>query len=237
MTENDITGKYLDGEILLIDKPYAWTSFDAVKKVKSLLGKYLDLRKIKVGHAGTLDPLATGLVILCTGKATKKIQEIQDQPKEYLATVELGKTTPSYDLETEINNTFSYEHVTREAVLTVLESFTGSTEQTPPIFSAKKIDGKRAYDLARKGTMKNLKPVEVTIHEIKLVNLNLPKIDIKVTCSKGTYIRSLAHDIGKTLDSGAFLAALKRTAIGDHKLEKAVSPEEFENYLKIITTN
>ena len=235
---NDLN-EFKEGLVIPINKPYDWTSFDAVRKIKNLILNSFKiqtgekLKKLKVGHAGTLDPLAEGLILLCTGKATKKIQELQDAPKEYIATIELGKTTPSFDLETYYDQEYPIEHITEKFVKDTLLSFIGEQEQVPPIYSAKNIDGKRAYDFARKGLDLDLKPSIISIFEIELTKFDLPLIEIRVVCSKGTYIRSLAHDIGKALNSGGHLIKLIRSRIGTYKLENAVTINEFE---KILTT-
>lgn len=215
------------GEILLFDKDLKWTSFDLVNKVRYELCRKLGIKKLKVGHAGTLDPLATGLMILCTGKATKKIEEIQYQEKEYLATIKLGATTPSFDLETEEDSSADYSHVTPEMLNEVLKTFIGEIEQVPPIFSAVKVKGKRAFDYARSGKELELPPKKIVIKEIKTEQFDLPYINLRVTCGKGTYIRSLARDIGKELNCGAYLTALERTRIGDFGLNDAFSVNYF----------
>ena len=197
--------------MLYFDKPLRWTSFALVNKIRYHISRKLGVKKIKVGHAGTLDPLATGVMIICTGKATKRIEELQYQTKEYIATLQLGATTPSFDLEKEIDATYPTEHITREMVEETLKKFTGTIEQIPPAFSACKVDGKRAYDLARKGDNVELKPKTLVIDEIELLECNLPVIKIRVVCSKGTYIRALARDIGEALQSGAHLTGLIRT--------------------------
>jgi tRNA pseudouridine55 synthase len=207
------------GEILLIDKPYGWTSFQAVKKVKWLL------KAKKVGHAGTLDPLATGLLILCTEKKTKEIESIQAQEKEYTGTITVGATTPSYDMETEPNEHFPFEHITQELIDNTLPQFIGDITQIPPLFSAIKVDGKRAYTLARQGSDHELKSRVIHIREFEITRLELPEIDFRVSCSKGTYIRSLAFDFGKALGSGAYLSALRRTKIGIYSVLDAVEPQ------------
>ena len=191
----------------------------------------MGVKKIKVGHAGTLDPLATGVMIICTGKATKRIEEFQYHTKEYIATLQLGATTPSFDLEKEIDATYPTEHITREMVEEVLKKFIGTIEQVPPVFSACKVDGKRAYDLARKGNEVELKAKTLVIDDIELLECNLPEIKIRVVCSKGTYIRALARDIGQALDSGAHLTGLIRTRVGDVKLEDCMKIEDFEQWL------
>ncbi len=226
------------GEILYIDKPYKWTSFAIVNKLRYHICRKVGVKKMKVGHAGTLDPLATGVMIICTGKATKRIEEFQYQTKEYIATLRLGATTPSFDLETEIDATYPYEHITCEQVENVLQKFVGTIEQVPPAFSACKVDGKRAYDLARKGKEVELKAKTLAIDEIELLSCELPEIVIRVVCSKGTYIRALARDIGEALDSGAHLTALQRTRVGDIRLADCMQVEEFESWLEtqVITT-
>ncbi|MBR6640223.1 MAG: tRNA pseudouridine(55) synthase TruB [Muribaculaceae bacterium] len=216
----------IEGEILYIDKPLHWSSFDAVKRVRGMLVRRLKLKKIKVGHAGTLDPLATGVMIVCTGKATKRIDELQAHVKEYIATIALGATTPSFDLETEIDATFPTEHITRELVDEVLSQFIGEIQQVPPAFSACKVDGKRAYKMARKGHEVELKPKLLVIDEIELLEYSPESITIRVVCSKGTYIRALARDIGKALNSGGHLSALRRTRVGDVSINQCLSVDD-----------
>lgn len=216
---------------MAFDKPYRWTSFDVVGKVRWLICRRLKVKKLKVGHAGTLDPLATGVLIVCTGRATKRIEELQSGTKEYYATIRLGATTPSYDLEKPIDATYPTEHITREMVEKVLERFKGKIEQVPPTFSACKVDGKRAYEMARKGDEVELKPKTLVIDEIELKDCNLPDITIRVVCSKGTYIRALARDIGEGLQSGGHLTALRRTRVGDYKVEDCLNPEKFTEWL------
>ena len=223
---------FQEGVILAFDKPYRWTSFDVVGKVRWLICRHLGVKKLKVGHAGTLDPLATGVLIVCTGKATKRIEELQSGTKEYYATIRLGATTPSYDLEKPIDATYPTEHITREMVEQVLERFKGKIEQVPPTFSACKVDGKRAYKMARKGDEVELKPKTLVIDEIELTECNLPDITIRVVCSKGTYIRALARDIGQALDSGGHLIALRRTRVGDFKVQDCLNPEKFQEWLQ-----
>jgi tRNA pseudouridine55 synthase len=225
---------YKEGRILLFDKPLNWTSFNVVSKVRILLKNYLKIKKIKVGHAGTLDPLATGLLIICTGKATKKIYQFQEMKKEYIATIVLGKTTPSFDLETEVDKVFNLSGITEKMVKEVLDQFIGEIEQIPPLFSAKNINGKRAYDLARKGETRELEPNLVTIDKIELLEYNLPEIKIKVLCGKGTYIRSLARDIGLKLQNGAYLSKLIRTKIGEYEADNALDVKIFEDSLKML---
>lgn len=223
----------LEGQILLIDKPLNWSSFQAVNKLKYILKRKYELpKKFKIGHAGTLDPLATGLLIVCTGKFTKKITEIQGQAKEYTGTFTVGATTPSYDLETEINETFPTEHITEALIWETTKQFVGEIDQKPPVFSAIKKDGIRLYEHARAGEEVEILSRKITIHEFEITRIALPEIDFRVKCSKGTYIRSLAFDFGKALQSGGYLSALRRTKIGDYSVENGISPEKFE---KIIT--
>ena len=222
---------YKEGEVLYFDKPYRWTSFALVNKIRYHVSRKLGVKKIKVGHAGTLDPLATGVMIVCTGKATKRIEEFQYHTKEYVATLQLGATTPSYDLEKEIDATYPTGHITRELVEETLQRFVGAIEQVPPAFSACKVDGKRAYELARKGDEVQLKPKTLVIDEIELLECALPEIKIRVVCSKGTYIRALARDIGEALHSGAHLTALCRTRVGEVTLENCMKVEDFESWL------
>ena len=206
---------FLAGEILYVDKPYGWTSFDAVKRIRGALLRRLGIKKLNVGHAGTLDPLASGVMIVTTGRATKQIEQLQAGVKEYIAEIALGATTPSFDLETEVDATYPTAHITRQLVEEALLRFHGTIEQVPPAFSAVKIDGRRAYDMARKGREVNLKPKTLVIDEIELLDFAPEKITVRVVCSKGTYIRALARDIGEALDSGAHLTALRRTRVGD----------------------
>lgn len=223
---------FKEGEVLYFDKPLRWTSFAVVNKIRYHISRKLGVKKIKVGHAGTLDPLATGVMIICTGKATKRIEEFQYHTKEYIATLQLGATTPSYDLEKEIDATYPTEHITQEMVEEVLQQFKGTIEQIPPAFSACKVDGKRAYDLARKGDEVELKPKTLVIDEIELLECNLPEIKIRVVCSKGTYIRALARDIGEALQSGAHLTGLIRTRVGEVRLEDCMQVEDFPEWLE-----
>lgn len=223
---------FKEGEVLYFDKPLRWTSFAVVNKIRYHISRKLGVKKIKVGHAGTLDPLATGVMIICTGKATKRLEEFQYYTKEYIATLQLGATTPSYDLEKEIDATYPTEHITREMVEEVLQQFKGTIEQIPPAFSACKVDGKRAYDLARKGDEVELKPKTLVIDEIELLECNLPEIKIRVVCSKGTYIRALARDIGEALQSGAHLTGLIRTRVGEVRLEDCMQVEDFPEWLE-----
>ncbi len=217
---------FIEGEILYIDKPLGWTSFDAVKRLRGALTRRLGIKKIKVGHAGTLDPLATGVMVLCTGRATKRIDELQSGVKEYVATIALGATTPSFDLETEIDATYPTEHITRELTEECLKKFTGRIEQIPPAFSACKVDGKRAYKLARKGHDVELKPKILVIDSIELLSFAPTEIQIRVVCSKGTYIRALARDIGRALGSGGHLTALRRTRIGQIGIDECMTVDE-----------
>ena len=218
---------YIEGHTLLIHKPLRWTSFDVVKKIRNTLRTALQLKKIKVGHAGTLDPLADGLLIVCTGKFTKRINEFQAQEKEYTAEFTLGATTPSFDLETEVNETFDYNHITEDILKTTAESLTGDILQTPPIYSAIKQDGKRLYEHARKGEDVKIKERMVHVSKFELVKVEMPKIHVKIVCSKGTYIRSIAQTFGKNLNSGAHLSQLTRTRIGKFELSQAIDIQEF----------
>jgi tRNA pseudouridine55 synthase len=228
MIVTEINTELLNGGVVLIDKPYGWTSFDAVNKIRSVLRKYYGIRKIKVGHAGTLDPLATGLVIICTGKMTKEITHFQLLEKEYIAKFELGKTTSSFDLETVVDKEYKTSHITKELIDITIEKFIGEIDQVPPLFSAKYIDGKRAYKSARRGDDVELPSSRVNIREIIVEKFDLPELTLRIACSKGTYIRSLARDIGLELKSGAYLSALRRTRIGEYEVSNAVSPDEFE---------
>ena len=222
---------FLDGQILLIDKPLEWTSFQAVNALKWAIRKKFNLKKIKIGHAGTLDPLATGLLVICTGKFTKKIPELQGQVKEYTGTFHLGATTPSYDLETEVNQTFPTEHLNEDDIKEATSKFVGKIEQVPPVFSALKKDGKRLYELARKGEEVEVQPRIIEIFEFEITRIALPEVDFRVVCSKGTYIRSLAHDFGKAVGSGAYLSVLRRTKIGDYNVHNATNPLVFKENL------
>ena len=222
---------FIAGEILYFNKPLKWTSFDLVNKFRYKLSRKLHVKKIKVGHAGTLDPLATGVMIVCTGKATKRIDEFQYQTKEYIAILKLGETTPSFDLEKEVDAVYPTEHITQAMVEETLSHFLGTIEQIPPVFSACKVEGKRAYELARKGEEVNLKSKTLVIDEIELLEYALPIIKIRVVCSKGTYIRALARDIGEALHSGAHLIGLERTRIGNVTLDQCMSPEEIDAFL------
>jgi len=224
---------FQEGQVLIFYKPYHWTSFDLVRKIKIILQKRLN-QKIKIGHAGTLDPLATGLIILCTGKATKQISGLQDLNKEYIATIELGKTTPSFDLETEVDKKYKLEHITKNLFESVLTTFTGETDQVPPVYSAKKHKGKRAYEFARRGIEIELKPARINIYELELLEFNLPLVKLRILCSKGTYMRALARDIGKALDSGAYLKTLERTRIGNYCINDAFTIDDFEKDISSI---
>ncbi len=221
----------LNGQLLLVDKPLHWTSFQAVNAIKWDIRKKFDLKKIKIGHAGTLDPLASGLLLICVGKFTKKINEFQGLPKEYKGIITLGSTTPSYDLETEIDKTYSTNHITKEKVLDTLSEFTGVITQKPPIFSALKKDGKRLYEYARKGEQIEIKSRNVEVFEFEIIGFQLPNIEFRILCSKGTYIRSIAHDFGKALNSGAHLSALRRTKIGDYNVNIAMTPKAIKEKL------
>lgn len=218
---------YKDGQVLLFDKPLEWSSFQLVNKVRWLIRSNLNIKKIKVGHAGTLDPLATGLMIICTGKFTKRINEFMGQEKEYTGTFTLGGTTPSYDLETEIDETFSIEHITEEAIYAFAKANTRTIQLRPPVFSALKKDGKRLYEYARAGEEVDIPLRETVIHSFEITRIALPEVDFKVSCSKGTYIRSLAYDFGKGLESGAHLTALRRTKIGEYSVDSATTVEAF----------
>jgi len=228
------TADFQTGKVLLLIKPIGWTSFDLVKKIRNIIIRRFGYKKIKVGHAGTLDPLADGLMILCTGKATKEISNYQKLDKEYTATLEFGKTTPSFDLETPVDKTYNITHINRDKIIKSLEKFIGEIEQVPPIFSAKNIKGERAYHFARKGEKIELKPNKVIIRQLELINFDLPFIEIRVLCSKGTYIRALARDLGKILESGAYITRLTRTKIGPNKMEDALTIKIFEEKLKKI---
>lgn len=220
---------FITGEILAVDKPLGWTSFDAVKRLRGALQRRLGLRKFKVGHAGTLDPLATGVLLVCTGRATKRIDELQEGRKEYVATLSLGATTPSFDLETEIDARYPFEHITEQMVSEVLPRFTGHVMQVPPVFSAVKVDGKRAYKFARRGDEVELKAKPLVIDEIEMLSFKPGELKLRIVCSKGTYIRALARDIGEALGSGAHLTELRRTRVGDFHVDDALSlPQALE---------
>ncbi|MBR7036111.1 MAG: tRNA pseudouridine(55) synthase TruB [Bacteroidales bacterium] len=223
---------FIEGEVLYINKPLHWTSFDVVNKTRNILRHSLGVKKIKVGHAGTLDPLATGVMILCTGKATKTIDSYLHKDKEYIATIKLGATTPSFDAETEENATFSTTHITRELVENTLKNFIGDIDQVPPLYSAIRIDGTRAYELARKDKDVAIKPRKVRIDAIELLDFELPYMKIKIACSKGTYIRSLANDIGAALQSGGYVSSLQRTKVGDVTIDDCISIESFQDKIE-----
>lgn len=225
---------FQEGEILYIDKPLGWTSFDAVKRVRGALLRRLGVKKLKVGHAGTLDPLATGVMIVCTGRATKQIDTLQAGVKEYIATMALGATTPSFDLETEIDATYPTAHITRQLVEETLPKFLGRIEQVPPKFSACKVDGKRAYNMARKGQDVELKPKVLVIDTIELLDFAPESITVRVVCGKGTYIRALARDIGQALGSGAHLTALRRTRVGNACIDDCLSVEQAAELIRTV---
>ncbi len=228
ITEQD----YKDGQVILIDKPLQWTSFQVVNKLRWLIRKNFGIKKIKVGHAGTLDPLASGLLVICTGKFTKRIQEFQGQTKEYTGTIILGATTPSYDLETEIDKTYPFEHINEEMIKQATTNFIGEIEQYPPVFSALKKEGKRLYEYAREGEKVEIAARKIVIDEFEITRVALPEVDFRVVCGKGTYIRSLAHDLGKALNSGGHLSSLRRTKIGSFLVKDATTIESFENHLQ-----
>lgn len=217
---------FRQGAVICVDKPLEWTSFDIVKKIKYSIQKQFNY-KLKVGHAGTLDPLATGLVIVCTGKGTKKIEEYMGQVKEYVCTIRLGATTPSFDLETEEDEKYPYEHITRELVDEKLKGFIGAIDQVPPLFSALRVNGERAYKKARKGEDFEIKSRTIFVHDIEVLKFDNPFLELRIVCGKGTYIRSMARDIGNSLGSGGYLTSLRRTAIGDYRVEKAVEINDF----------
>lgn len=224
---------YPKGLIFLIDKPYGWTSSDAVRKIKFSLQRWFGVKNIKVGHAGTLDPLATGVLIICAGKATKIAESLQAQKKEYIAQITFGATTPSFDLEKEIDAYFPYKHITEESIKAILPSFKGEIEQMPPIFSAKMIDGVRAYNLARAGKEAKMKPSLVTIYNIEVISYDSPVLNITINCSKGTYVRSIARDFGEALQSGAHLTGLIRSSSGNFKVSNAISFEKLKPFLEL----
>ena len=229
---NYTEASFKEGQVLLFDKPLHWTSFQLVNKVRWLIKKQYGLKKIKVGHAGTLDPLATGLLIICTGKFTKRIENFMGQEKEYTGSITLGATTPSYDLETEIDATFPTEHLTEDKIRESTAQFTGDIQQRPPVFSALKKKGKRLYEFARSGEQVDIPKRTVNIREFEMTTINLPEVHFRVSCSKGTYIRSLAHDFGKALESGAHLSSLRRTRIGDFSIDNCISLQDFTENLK-----
>ncbi|MBK5719397.1 tRNA pseudouridine(55) synthase TruB [Dysgonomonas sp. Marseille-P4677] len=225
---------FISGEVLYINKPLNWTSFTLVRRLRNKLCRKLGVKKLKVGHAGTLDPLATGVMIICTGKKTKLIETFQYQTKEYIATIKLGETTPSFDLETEIDGTYPTEHITKELVEKTLVQFIGEIQQVPPTYSACKVDGKRAYEFAREGQDVELKPKLLAIDEIELLDYAFPQVKIRVVCSKGTYIRALARDIGLALGSGGHLTALERTRIGDVTLDQCIDGAQIEEFVEAL---
>lgn len=223
---------YISGEILVIDKPYRWTSFDAVKRLRGAVQRRLNAKRFKVGHAGTLDPLATGVLLVCTGRATKRIAELQEGMKEYVAEITFGATTPSYDLEKEIDATYPWEHITPELIAETLPKFQGHLMQVPPVFSAVKVDGKRAYNYARKGKEVEIKAKPLEIKELEVLNWEAPKLTLRVLCSKGTYIRALARDLGEAMNSGAHLTALRRTRVGYYTIDDAMSLDKALELIK-----
>ena len=223
---------FLAGATLLVDKPAGWTSFDVVNKIRFLLRRRLSVKKIKVGHAGTLDPMATGLLIICTGKATRKLTEFQGLDKEYTGTITLGAVTPSYDAETEIEERFPFDHITPELLEAARRRFLGDIEQLPPMFSAIKVGGQPLYKKARRGEKVELRPRPVHLFAFELTRIALPEVDFRVHCSKGTYIRSLAYDFGRALDSGAYLSALRRTRVGNFRVEEAWEMEKLGEFLE-----
>ena len=230
MMESEIQAyDFQKGEILVFDKPLNWTSFDLVHKVRYIICKKLNIKKLKVGHAGTLDPKATGILILCTGKATSKIETLQADEKEYVATLKFGATTPSYDLESAEDRQFDTSNLTKDCLVEVLKQFIGTISQIPPEFSAIKIDGKRAYEYARKGIAIEIKPKILEVKEIEVLNFCLPEVRLRIVCGKGTYIRALARDIGEALNNGAYLIGLRRTRVGDYDLNKVI---DLANFLK-----
>lgn len=223
---------YISGEILVIDKPYRWTSFDAVKRLRGAVQRRLNAKRFKVGHAGTLDPLATGVLLVCTGRATKRIAELQEGMKEYVAEITFGATTPSYDLEKDIDATYPWEHITPELIAETLPKFQGHVMQVPPVFSAVKVDGKRAYNYARKGKEVEIKAKPLEIKELEVLGWEAPKLTLRVLCSKGTYIRALARDLGEAMNSGAHLTALRRTRVGDYTINDAMSLDQALELIK-----
>jgi tRNA pseudouridine55 synthase len=229
---SELRDAFEEGKVLLFDKPRYWTSFDLVNKIRLMIRSSLKISKIKVGHAGTLDPLATGLMIICTGKFTKKIEEYSNLDKEYIAAIHLGETTPSFDLETGPDEKFETDHIDIELVQTVIKSFSGEQLQVPPLYSAKFIDGKRAYEYARKGVEMKLEPVKVNFKDIELLEFNLPEVRIRMICSKGTYVRAFARDLGLKLGSGAYLSSLQRSSIGSFRLNDAWNVEKFQQFLQ-----
>jgi tRNA pseudouridine55 synthase len=236
MTQSDFQAfDFQKGEVLVFDKPLDWTSFDLVHKVRYIICKSLKIKKLKVGHAGTLDPKATGVLILCTGKATSKIEMLQAGEKEYIATLKLGATTPSFDLESTEDKQFETLHITENLLIDVLKQFIGTIKQVPPEFSAIKIDGKRAYEYARKGLAVEIKPKLLEIKEIELISFSLPEVKLRIVCGKGTYIRALARDIGVGLNSGAYLTGLRRTRVGAFDLNQAINLDDFKKSLSLTS--
>ena len=225
------TFQFLEGEVLLINKPLHWTSFQLVNKLRWLIKRKLGIKKIKVGHSGTLDPLASGLMIICTGKKTKEISQHQAAEKEYIATLKLGATTPSYDGETEETYFYPTKHISKELIISVCNRFIGEIEQLPPIFSAIKLKGKKLYESARKGNKVEIKPRIIRINELEIISMDLPYIKLRVLCSKGTYIRSLAHDLGKAMNTGAWLCELQRTKIGSETIKNAININDFQQII------
>ncbi len=234
MEKSEQVQSFIDGAVLTFDKPLGWTSFDVVNKVRSMMRYVLGIKKLKTGHAGTLDPLATGLLIICTGKQTKSIESFQDMEKEYTGTFTLGQTTPSFDLETKTDAHFPTEHITREMVELAAQKLSGHHDQIPPQFSAKKIEGERAYEFARRGEHTELKARKIVISDFEITRFEMPEADFRVVCSKGTYIRSLARDFGRELNSGAHLKNLRRTRIGTYSAEEAWTIGDFEKHLRNI---
>ena len=226
------TFQFLQGEVLLINKPLHWTSFQLVNKLRWLIKRKLGIKKIKVGHAGTLDPLASGLMIICTGKKTKEISQHQAAEKEYIATLKLGATTPSFDGETEETYFYPTKHISKELIISVCNQFIGEIEQVPPIFSAIKVKGKKLYESARKRNKVEIKPRIIQIYELEIINMELPYIKLRVSCSKGTYIRSFAHDLGKAMNTGAWLCQLQRTKIGTETIKNAIDINDFQQMIK-----
>jgi len=228
---------FILGEILVLNKPLDWTSNDLVQKVRNMVCRLMKIKKLKMGHAGTLDPKATGVMVLCSGKLTKQIDEIQADEKEYIARLKMGATTPSFDLETEEDEHFKTSHITRELVEKVLSEFLGTIEQVPPIYSAVKVDGKRAYQFARKGKEIELKSKMIVVKEIELLKFEMPEVEIRIVCSKGTYIRALARDIGKALDSGAYLIGLQRSRVGKYSIDQSLTLTELADMLSAYFQN
>jgi len=226
--------QFKEGEVLFINKPIHWTSFQVVNKLRWVIKKQLGIKKIKVGHAGTLDPLATGLMIICTGKKTKEINQYQASEKEYIATIKLGATTPSYDGETTEDYFYATKHINADLLAKIILTFIGDIQQHPPIFSAIKVKGKKLYESARKGKDVQIKSRNIRINELEILGIEMPYVHFRVSCSKGTYIRSLAHDIGKALNSGAWLCKLQRTKIGEHSLKNAIDIQDFEDMMKSL---